>query len=293
MKKPHAAIVAVGLTASLALLAGFTSPLQLRTGTDLGTPQPADVPTASKMEPGQWYPLFNGQNLNGWVPKFTYHELGENRLNTFRVEDGLLRVAYDNWTDNFNAVFGHLTFTQPFSHYRLRVEYRFIGDQVKGGPGWAWRNNGLMLHGQPPETMTLDQEFPASIEVQLLGGDGMHKRPTVNLCTPGTNVVMNDKLFTPHCTNSRSPTFHGDEWTTVEIEVRGGEIIRHKVDGITVLEYTSPQLDRNDKDAQRLIKDDQVMLSEGYISIQAESHPTDFRRIEIQLIEDDDASNEP
>lgn len=282
-------MLTLGLSVALAMLPGFTT----RQPIDDTAPHTTNSLAPNEPKPGAWYPLFNGENLNGWIPKFTHHQLGDNYLNTFRVEDGLLRVAYDNWTDNFNAVFGHLTFAQPFSHYRLRVEYRFIGEQVKGGPGWAWRNNGIMLHGQQPETMTIDQEFPVSIEVQLLGGDGTHKRPTANLCTPGTNVVMNGKLFTPHCTNSKSPTFHGDEWTTIEIEVRGGEIIRHKVDGITVLEYASPQLDRNDKDAQRLIKNDQVMLTEGYISIQAESHPTDFRKIELQLIEDEEATDEP
>jgi len=270
MKKVLLGASAVGV----AMLFGFAPPAQ-----------PADEAVEPvEQEAAKWIPLFNGQDLKGWTPKFTGHPLGENYNDTFRVEDGLLRVSFDKW-DEFGGVFGHLTFKQPFGHYRLRAEYRFVGEQCKGGPGWAWRNNGLMLHGQAPETMTLEQEFPVSIEVQLLGGDGTHQRPTANLCTPGTNVVMNGTLFTPHCTNSKSPTFHGDEWVTVEIEVRGGEVIRHMIDGKVVLEYTSPQMDRNDGDAKKLIRDDQVMLSEGYISIQAESHPTDFRKIEIQLIE--------
>jgi hypothetical protein len=162
------------------------------------------------------------------------------------------------------------------------VEYRFIGDQVTNGPGWAFRNNGLMLHGQDPETMTKDQKFPVSIEVQLLGGNGTQPRSTLNLCTPGTNVVMNGELFKKHCTSSSSPTFDGDQWVTVEVEVRGNQVIRHKVGGKVVLEYNNPQYDERDAEAKALIKDGQLMISEGTISLQSESHGTQFRKIELK-----------
>ena len=116
--------------------------------------------------------------------------------NTFRVENGVLKVAYDQY-DTFGGRFGHLFYKTPFSHYVLVVEYRFVGEQAKDGPDWAFRNSGVMIHGQPVETMQKDQDFPISIEVQLLGGRGDGKpRPTANLCTPGTNVVMNGKLVT-------------------------------------------------------------------------------------------------
>lgn len=223
-------------------------------------------------QPTGWIPLFNGKDLEGWTPKFRYHELGENWRNTFRVEDGLLKVSYDQW-DEFKEEFGHLFYKDSFSHYRLRVEYRFVGEQVKNGPGWAFRNNGLMLHGQDPKTMGLDQDFPNSIEVQILGGSGTGKRTTGNLCTPGTHVVMNDKLIKNHCTNSTSETYHGDQWVTLEVEVRGNEVIRHFINGTPVLEYNKPQLD------------DGTLLSKGTISIQAESHPTEFRKIEIMILE--------
>src|SRR4249919_2229226 len=158
----------------------------------------------------EWLQLFNGRDLNDWVIKFAHHDLGENVNDTFRVEDGLLKVRYDKWTA-FNREFGHIFYKQPFSYYLLAAEYRFVGEQVAGaGPSLAWarRNNGLMLHAPDPKTMLKDQDFPISIEVQLLGGFGK-PRTTLNLCTPGTNVVMNDKLETRHCINSKSKTYEG------------------------------------------------------------------------------------
>src|SRR6186997_2325339 len=189
-----------------------------------------------------WIQLFNGRDLNDWTPKFAKHELGENFRNTFRVEDGLLEVRYDQWP-SFDGEFGHLFYKDSFSYYTLAAEYRFSGDQVKGGAAWAIRNNGLMLHSPPPKTMLKDQDFPISLEVQLLGGFGDGKpRTTANLCTPGTNVVMNGQLHTPHCTNSTSQTYDGDQWVRVEVLVHGDELVRHMIDGKTVLEYSKPQI---------------------------------------------------
>ncbi len=230
-----------------------------------------------------WLVLFNGRSLDGWIPKIRYHAAGVNYGNSFRVVDGLLTVAYDpvNYP-TYNERFGHLFYHQSYSHYRLRAEYRFVGQQVAGGPGWAIRNSGLMLHGQTPESMTEDQDFPASIEAQLLGGDGTSPRTTMNLCTPGTNVVMNGKLFTPHCINSKSKTYHGDQWIIAEAEVRGNEFIRHFVNGEEVLYYEQPQLDERDASAKRLLAaGHSKMISRGTISLQSESHPVQFRRVEL------------
>lgn len=249
---------------------------------------------SQSVEP-EWIQLFNGQDLTGWSAKIVGHELGDNYADTFRVEDGLLTVSYADYVpEDFEGgfkKFGHLFYKDKFSHYRLRVEYRFIGQQCPNGPGWAFRNNGLMLHGQDPETMELNQDFPVSIEVQLLGGDGTNPRSTFNLCTPGTNVVLNGKLFLPHCTNSSSETYHGDLWVTGEVEVLGSEIIRHIINGKVVLEYTEPQFDERDGYAQKLIKDGNLLISEGTISIQSESHPTQFRKIELLPIKPQDKSD--
>ena len=245
---------------------------------------PLLVPNPTSAEEGKWESIFNGKNLDGWTPKIRYHELGDNYNDTFRVEDGLLKVRYDKY-DKFNETFGHLFYKQSYSHYKFRVEYRFVGEQCSGGPNWALRNSGVMVHGEDPKGMTKDQDFPVSIEVQLLGGDGKAKRTTSNLCTPGTNVVMKDKLFRPHCTKSSSKTYHGDQWVTAEIEVRGNQVIKHILDGEVVLEYTKPQLDDRDDHAQELAKKaGTLQLSGGTISLQSESHPCDFRKVEVMVL---------
>jgi len=230
-----------------------------------------------------WIPLFNGVDLTGWTPKIRGYEPGENFANTFRVEDGILKVSYDGY-DRFNDRYGHLFFRETFSHYILRVEYRFTGEQVAGGPGWAWRNSGVMLHGQTAESMKTDQNFPVSIEAQFRGGDGKADCPTMNLCTPGTHVVIDGKLHTPHCKNSSSATFHGDVWVVAQMEVHGNELIRHIVNDEVVLEFHNPQLDPKDADAMPLIVDGQVQLDSGTISLQSESHPVEFRKVEIRLL---------
>ena len=232
----------------------------------------------------KWIQLFNGKDLSGWKVKIKGHALGDNFGKTFRVEDGVLKVGYDAYK-GFGTKFGHLFYEKPFSHYIIRCEYRFTGKQVAGGPGWAFRNSGIMVHGQSPESMGKDQNFPVSIEVQLLGGREAGKRPTANLCTPGTHVFYKGKLHKPHCTSSASKTYRGDQWVTVEIEVRGSEVIRHKIDGKTVLEYAKPQFDPNDKDAKKLIagKPDgkSLLIEGGSISLQSESHPVEFRKVEL------------
>ncbi len=237
-----------------------------------------------KTQSGEWIDLFNGKDLNGWTVKMAGFEPGINHKDIYQVEDGLLKVNYDQ-CDTFKGEFGNLFYKNPFSHYVLRAEYRFVGNQLPNAPKWAFRNSGVMIHSQSVESMDIEQSFPASIEVQMLGGDGKNARSTGNLCTPGTNVVMDGKLRTQHCISSTSETYHGDQWVTLEIEVHGNELIRHIVNGQTVLSYTQPQLDPSDKNAQKLIKDGQLLLSEGYIALQAESHPLEFRKVQIKLLE--------
>jgi hypothetical protein len=232
-----------------------------------------------------WVSLFNGKDLDGWTPKIKGYEVGENYGNTFRVEDGVLRVSYDQYP-SFDGRFGHLFSKHKYSSYRLRIEYRFVGDQCPGGPAWALRNSGVMIHCQSPGSMRKDQEFPVSIEVQFLGGDGREDRPTGNVCTPGTHIMMDGKLITRHSTNSRSRTYHGDQWVTVEVEVHGSGTIKHRVNGETVLEYEKPQLDDKDADARRLAQGGNKMLREGYIALQAESHPVEFRKVEILVLDE-------
>ena len=238
-----------------------------------------------KNDDGDWIQLFNGKNLEGWKVKITGYDLDDNFGNTFRVEDGLLKVAYDQY-DDFKGRFGHIFYEKPFSNYVIRVEYRFVGQQSPGGPGWAFRNSGIMVHGQSPESMRKDQDFPVSVEVQLLGGSGRGERSTANVCTPGTHIVMGGNLVRRHCNSSNSKTFHGDQWVTVEVEVRGGQIIKHRVNGEEVLQYTEPQLDPADSDAKDLVQDGNTLLTGGSISLQAESHPVEFRKVELRRLKE-------
>ena len=236
----------------------------------------------------EWVQLFNGKDLTDWTPKFARHPLGVNLHDTFRVVDGLLQVRYDKWTE-FNGEFGHLFYKEPLSHYVIAAEYRFVGEQLLSARAhsWAIRNNGFMLHSQDPSTMLLAQDFPISIEVQFLGGLGAGAaRSTANLCTPGTHVMMNGQLRTAHCTNSKSRTYDGDVWVRVEVLVLGDEVVRHIIDGETVMEYTKPQIGGgNASPTDPAVKVDGTPLTRGFIAIQSETAPTDFRKIEIVNLE--------
>lgn len=246
----------------------------------------ATAATATAQEDGEWISLFNGKNLSGWTPKIRGSEAGENYRNTFRVEDGVLKVDYSEY-DRWDGEYGHIFHERKLSHYRLRLEYRFTGEQLEGGPGWALRNSGIMIHSESPGTMEKNQEFPVSLEVQLLGGDGESERPTGNLCTPGTHVVMDGQLETRHCINSTSETYHGEQWVTAEVEVRGNDAIRHFINGDEVISYSQPQYDDGDPHGKkRLEAAGSKMISNGYICLQSESHPIEFRNIEVQILDE-------
>jgi hypothetical protein len=246
----------------------------------------ADPSAAGGTDPNakEWIQLFNGRDLRDWDIKFKGYDLGENLHDTFRVQDGLLQVRYDKWP-SFNGEFGHIFHKRPFSYYVVAAEYRFVGEQVRGaGPqtAWAIRNNGIMAHSQSAESMGKDQDFPISLEVQLLGGLGKGPRTTANLCTPGTNVVMHDTLVTQHCINSSSRTYDGDQWVRVEALVLGDSVIKHIVNGDTVLTYTKPQMGGGSVSGVKPgVLQDGKPITEGYIALQAETAPIDFRKVEV------------
>lgn len=241
-----------------------------------------------------WQQLFNGKDLSGWDIKIAGQPLNDNYKNTFRVKDGILQIAYDEY-EEFNGKFGHLYYNKPFSYYKLRFEYRFVGNQTKGGASWNVRNSGVMLHSQSAASLSFGQDFPVSLELQMLGGLGKGERHTANLCTPGTQVYINGKLNTQHCIDSWSKTYHGDQWVTIEALVLGDSLIQHIIDNKVVFEFEKPQVgggfvsnDYSWKDAhvddaaaQEWIKKDGNALTEGYIALQAESHPIEFKKVEI------------
>ncbi|HTF95636.1 MAG TPA: DUF1080 domain-containing protein [Cellvibrio sp.] len=237
----------------------------------LAGPVVAEKPNDPNAE--EWVDLFNGKDLSNWSPKVRGFPLGENALNTFRVNDGVMQIRYDKY-DEFGGKFGHIfSNAGSFSHYKLHVEYRFVGEQVKGGPAWALRNNGIMFHTQDPKTMTIEQDFPGCMEYQLLGGNGKDPRTTGNLCTPGSQVVIDGELRKDHCMNSTSDTYHGDQWVTAELVVHGSQLAQHVINGKKVFEYNDLQWD------------DGKPMEGGFIALQAETAPTDFRKVRILNLE--------
>lgn len=236
--------------------------------------------SSEQTEKENWQSLFNGKDLTGWTPKIVGHEAGVNFGNTFRVENGILQVNYDQYNDTFNNRFGHLFYDQPFSDYKLRIEYRFVGEQPSDGQGWAFKNSGVMFHSQSAQSMGLDQGFPVSLEAQFLGGNGEGNRPTGNLCTPGLNVILGDTLTTKHCVTSSAPTFEGEEWIVFEVIAHHDSMMYHIVNGDTVISYSKPTI------GDRFLPKNYNLpvgtpVKGGYISLQSESHPVEFRKVEI------------
>jgi len=244
------------------------------------------VVSVSADEP-KWVSLFNGKDLTGWTIKIAKRPLGENFANTFRVEEGILKVSYDGY-DKFDEQFGHLFTNLAYSHYILRLEYRFTGTMIPDAPKYVNLNSGVMLHAQPPQSMRFDQGFPASLEMQFLADEGKGARSTANLCTPGTHVEMGGQLITKHIVKSSAPTFPAEQWVRAEVEVRGNDEIIHRINGVEVLRYQHPQLDPTNNNApatDQIEAGGNVMLSYGHIALQAEGQPVWFRKIELMSLE--------
>jgi len=234
-----------------------------------------------------WIKLFNGKDLSGWTAKVSGHALGENPHDTFRVEDGILKVSYAGY-EKFDEQYGHLFTDIAYSRYLLRMEYRFEGKMVPDAPGYVNLNSGVMIHSQSPQSMGLRQGFPVSMEFQFLADEGRGKRPTGNVCTPGTNLEMDGKLVTEHIVQSSAPTFPADEWVKIEVEVRGSDEVIHRVNGEEVLRYQKPQLDPEGRvvSADSLIEAGAArLLAYGHIALQAEGQGVWFRNIELKSLE--------
>lgn len=242
------------------------------------------VEPAAAAEAEQWHELFNGKDLSGWTIKIANRPLNENYADTFRVQDGVIKVSYDGW-DKFDKRFGHLYTNQPYSNYILRLEYRITGKGIDDAPHWAKLNSGVMIHSQSPLSVRLEQAFPVSMEFQFLAVGATAGKQTANAVTPGTNLQLNGKLLTDHIIDAKSKLFALDEWVTAEVEVRGNEEVVHRINGVEVLRYQRPQLDPRDADAQRLLAAGApLQLSFGHIALQAEGQPIWFRNIRLRQL---------
>ncbi len=232
---------------------------------------------------GDWVPLFNGHDLKDWTVKVHHHEVGVNFGNTFRVEDEMIKVRYDQYGD-FNDQFSHLYFNQPFSHFHLKLEYRFVGELQKGAPDYTLRNSGVMFHSQDPRSMPKEQNWPISVEMQFLGGLGDGEpRPTGNMCSPGTDIVYQGKMYDSHCLSSTSKTYDGDHWVSAELIVLGDSLITHIINGDTVLQYSKPTMGGGVVQGyDSAIWMPGKALTSGFIALQSEGQPIDFRKVELK-----------
>jgi hypothetical protein len=249
-----------------------------------------------KAEEKEWIALFNGKDLQDWIIKMNHYESGVDSVNTFRVEDGMVRVSYEDYGDNFRDRFAHLYYKKPFSYYHLVVEYRFTGKFQETAPDYARINSGVMLHSQDPKTILKDQPWPIAVEFQFLGGLGDGKpRPTGNMCSPGTEVFYKGQMFPQHCLESSSKTYDGEQWVRAEAIVLGDSLITHIINGDTVLQYTKPQMgDQAVQAFDSTVWQPGKLINQGYIALQSEGHPVDFRKAELLNLKgcmDREASN--
>jgi hypothetical protein len=217
---------------------------------------------------GNWIPLFNGRDLDGWTVKISGHDIGDNYRNTFRVEDGLLEVSYKQY-DRFEDRFGSLFYNKPFSHYWIRVEYRMSGELAPGAPSWAFKNSGIQLHCQAPQTMGKSQQFPVNVEFDFVGGRSFGSSPTGDVCQSGTHVLIDGQPLKQMCSKLSDITIRDDQWVTAVAEVDGDRRVRQIVNGALVVEYTGITTGQGKP------------LTGGYISLQSNGFPIEFRKVEV------------
>ena len=243
-----------------------------------------------------WKKIFNGKNLDGWDIKIAQHPLNENFKNNFRVDSGILRVSYDGYK-KFDNQFGHLYYKTLLSYYKVRMQYRFLGNHLPDAPEWGNGNSGIMVHSQSAKSVNFNQNFPVSLEIQLLGGLYLGKRTTGNVCTPGTQVSVNGVLRAEHCIDSKSKFYDNENWVNIMVEVYGDSLIRSTVEGENVLEFQKPIIGggfvgpdhtwttANILDSISWINKEGTPLTQGYLALQAESQNIDFRNIELLNLE--------
>lgn len=243
--------------------------------------------SAEEVRAGPWRSLFDGKTLDGWTAKIARRPVGENYRQTFVADQGVIRVSYAGY-DKFDNQFGHLFHKMPLSAYRLRFSYRFL---TEGGlpdtPGWARANSGIMFHSQSAETMTVEQPFPVSIEFQLLGKDGDAPRPTGAVCTPGITITIDGGKVKEHCTPpANGPTIANGTWVQAELEVLPSGDITQKINGVVVHRYAGAALDPDDTVAggakPYILARGAQPVTGGYIALQSEGAPLEFKDIEIQ-----------
>ncbi len=232
----------------------------------------------------KWIHIFNGHNLDGWIPKITGYKTGINPLDLFHVEDGLLKVDYSKF-NKFNGRFGHLFYKEKLSSYILHIEYRFVGELLPDAPGYCYRNSGVMIHSQSAESMDIVQNWPVSIESQFLGSTQRMKQKTASICTPGTTVSYKGMPTEEHCIESTSKYYYDNQWVSLDVIVKSGKTISNVIDGDTVLSISQPKIGGS------LLTENfplaaGTLLEDGYIALQAEGQNIDFRKVDLMILDD-------
>jgi hypothetical protein len=240
-----------------------------------------NVPGSDK---GKWFSIFNGKNLDGWTPKVTGYKAGENPFDLFRVENGMLRVDYSRY-NRFDGRFGHLFYKEKLSSYILHIEYRFTDLFLKDSPAYCYRNSGVMIHSQSAESMDVKQNWPVSLEAQLLGSTDSVKQKTANICTPGTTVFVKGVFTNEHCISSTSKYYFDNEWVSLDIIVHGGKDISFVIDGDTVLSFSHPQIGGMLLPENYPIPEG-TLLENGFVALQAEGQNIDFRKVELKILDE-------
>ena len=244
-------------------------------------------PNSSQSDSNEdWQVLFNGSDLDDWIVKIHHHEVGDNYTNTFRVVDDMIQVNYDQY-EEFNNRYGHLFYKEPFSSFHLKFEYRFTDQWMEDAPSYTYRNSGVMFHSQDPKSILKDQDWPISVEYQMLAREEEGQpRPTGNMCSPGTEIFFEGSLYPSHCLSSSSPTFDWNEWVKADLIVYGDSMIIHMVNGDTVLRYSKPHIGglvANGFDPK--VKIDGTALTSGYIGLQAEGQGVEFKEIKLRRLD--------
>ena len=223
---------------------------------------------------GKWIDIFNGKDLDGWTPKITGHALDENYADTFQVRDGLLTVSYDKY-EKFDNKFGHLFYQHAFS-LPHPPQYRFTASRPSAAPA-GFRNSGIRVHCQDPATMTKDQNFLFRSRSNSSAATAVTNAPPAP-CTPGTRRQEWQARYQFHCINSTSDTFHGDQWVTAESKSAAAK--SSDISSTARLFLNTPARSLTRAMAMPRAADNAgTMLSKGWISLQAESHPVQFRNI--------------
>lgn len=252
-----------------------------------------------RAEDTAWVSMHNGKNLEGWTPYFEKSGL-TNPDSTFQYSPEGYFFVNQRLSKNTTG-FGHLFFTKKkLSYYLVRAVYRFTTKDAAPGfaPGGDQpQNNGLMIHSQDPKTMN-GKAFPTSSECQLLGPEnalnsgpksqGFLSGISANLCVSGITVNYKGNDISSNCwkaeypatwKNTKIPFEDADGWSDITVRVLGDSLIQHYIHGTKVLEFSK-------------IRANGAALKDGFLAIQAEGTPTQFKALEyVELTGCMDKSN--